>query len=101
MNPLSSRGATIRMAGLTTLIVVGATFPLWNSSYWIRIATGVALWAGLGSVLGVLAAGLFLGVLQALTTTYIGADYTLMVVFVVLSVALLIFPHGITRSRAT
>ena len=61
----------------------------------------VVVLAGLGSVLGVLAAGLFLGVLQALTTTYIGADYTLMVVFVVLSVALLVFPHGITRSRAT
>jgi branched-chain amino acid transport system permease protein len=29
----------------------------------------------------------------------VGADYTLMVVFVVLFVALLLFPHGITRRR--
>ena len=57
----------------------------------------VVVLAGLGSVLGVLAAGLFLGVLQSLTTTYVGADYTLLVVFVVLFVALLIFPHGISR----
>ena len=57
----------------------------------------VVVLAGLGSVLGVLAAGLFLGVLQALTTTYIGADYTLMTVFVVLFVVLLLMPQGVSR----
>ncbi len=41
----------------------------------------VVVLAGLGSVVGVLAAGLFLGVLQSLVTTYVGADYTLLVVF--------------------
>src|SRR5665811_2127748 len=60
----------------------------------------VVVLAGLGSVLGVLAAGLFLGVLQSLTTTYVGADYTLMVVFVVLFIALLVFPQGLGRRRA-
>jgi branched-chain amino acid transport system permease protein len=60
----------------------------------------VVVLAGLGSVLGVLAAGLFLGALQSLTTTYVGADYTLMVVFVALFVALLLFPQGISRKRA-
>ena len=59
----------------------------------------IVVLAGLGSVLGVLAAGLFLGVLQSLTTTYIGADYTLMVVFVVLFLALLVFPQGVGRRR--
>jgi branched-chain amino acid transport system permease protein len=60
----------------------------------------VVVLAGLGSVLGVLAAGLLLGALQSLTTTYVGADYTLMVVFVALFVALLLFPQGISRKRA-
>jgi branched-chain amino acid transport system permease protein len=60
----------------------------------------VVVLAGLGSVLGVLAAGLFLGALQSLTTTYVGADYTLMVVFIALFVALLLFPQGISRKRA-
>jgi branched-chain amino acid transport system permease protein len=45
----------------------------------------------------VMAAGLFLGVLQSLVTTYVGADYTLLVVFGVLFVALLLFPQGISR----
>ncbi|GFG52385.1 branched-chain amino acid ABC transporter permease [Mycolicibacterium agri] len=57
----------------------------------------VVVLAGLGSVIGVLAAGLFLGVLQSLVTTYVGADYTLMVVFAVLFLALLLFPQGISR----
>jgi branched-chain amino acid transport system permease protein len=57
----------------------------------------VVVLAGLGSVVGVLAAGLFLGVLQSVVTTYVGADYTLMVVFAVLFVALLLFPQGISR----
>ena len=48
----------------------------------------VVVLAGLGSVVGVLAAGLFLGVLQSLVTTYVGADYTLLVVFAVLFLAL-------------
>jgi branched-chain amino acid transport system permease protein len=57
----------------------------------------VVVLAGLGSVVGVMAAGLFLGVLQSLVTTYVGADYTLLVVFAVLFVALLLFPQGISR----
>ena len=57
----------------------------------------VVVLAGLGSIVGVFAAGLFLGVLQALVTTYVGADYTLMVVFGVLFIALLVFPQGISR----
>lgn len=47
MTSLASRGNAIRMAGLAALIVIGATLPLWTTPYWIRIATGVALWAGL------------------------------------------------------
>ena len=57
----------------------------------------VVVLAGLGSVVGVLAAGLFLGVLQSVVTTYVGADYTLLVVFAVLFIALLLFPQGISR----
>lgn len=65
------------------------------------LAFFVVVLAGLGSVLGVFAAGLFLGVLQSLVTTYVGADYTLMVVFAVLFVALLVFPRGISRRGLT
>lgn len=57
----------------------------------------VVVLAGLGSVIGVLVAGLFLGVLQSLTTTYIGAEYTLVTVFAVLFIILLALPQGIGK----
>lgn len=43
----TSRARTIRMAGLVAFAIVAVTLPLWSTPYWIRIATGVALWAGL------------------------------------------------------
>jgi branched-chain amino acid transport system permease protein len=48
-------------------------------------------------VLGVLVAGLLLGVLQALVTVYVGASYTLGVVFAVLFLTLIVSPRGILR----
>ena len=46
---------------------------------------------------GVLVAGLFLGILQALVTVYVGADYTLAIVFGVLFAVLLVSPQGLLR----
>lgn len=55
----------------------------------------VAVLAGLGSVGGVLAAGLALGLLESLVGTYIGARYSLLIVFGVLFLVLLVAPKGI------
>jgi len=87
--------------GLTAMagVLVGAVYSL-TPEIGLRytlLAFFVVVLAGLGSVVGVFVAGLFLGVLQSLVTTYVGAEYTLMVVFVVLFVALLLFPRGISR----
>ncbi|MGH3367618.1 MAG: branched-chain amino acid ABC transporter permease [Nocardioidaceae bacterium] len=87
--------------GLTAMAgaVIGAVYSM-TPEVGLRytlFAFFVVVLAGLGSVIGVFVAGLFLGVLQALVTTYVGADYTLMVVFAVLFVALLVFPRGISR----
>jgi len=53
--------------------------------------------AGLGSVTGVLAAGLLLGVLEALVAIYIGASYSYLLVFGVLYLTLLVAPEGLFR----
>lgn len=44
---LGGKMSTVQKAGVAALIVVGATLPLWTTPYWVRIGTGVALWAGL------------------------------------------------------
>lgn len=87
--------------GLTAMsgVLIGAVYSM-SPEVGLRytlFAFFVVVLAGLGSVLGVLVAGLFLGVLQSLVTTYVGADYTLMVVFGVLFLVLLVFPQGISR----
>lgn len=57
----------------------------------------VAVLAGLGSVGGVLVAGLALGLVESLVGTYIGTRYSLLVVFATLYLVLLISPKGILQ----
>lgn len=87
--------------GLTAMAgaMIGAVYSMTPEVglHYTLFAFFVVVLAGLGSVIGVFVAGLLLGILQALVTTYVGADYTLMVVFGVLFVALLVFPRGISR----
>ncbi|EPC03689.1 ABC transporter permease [Litchfieldella anticariensis FP35 = DSM 16096] len=57
----------------------------------------VAVLAGLGSVGGVLVAGLVLGLVESLVGTYVGTRYSLLVVFATLYLVLLISPKGILQ----
>lgn len=88
-------------AGLTAMagVLIGAiyTFTAQVGPQYSLLAFFVVVMAGLGSIGGVLVAGLFLGMLQALVTVYVGADYTLAIVFGVLFVVLLVSPQGVLR----
>ena len=42
-----TRRAAVRSLWVAALVIVAATLPLWAGPYWVRIGTGVALWAGL------------------------------------------------------
>lgn len=87
--------------GLTAMagVLIGAIYSVTAQvgPQYTLLAFFVVVLAGLGSIGGVLVAGLFLGVLQALVTVYIGADYTLAVVFGVLFAVLLVSPRGLLR----
>lgn len=88
-------------AGLTAMagVLIGAIYSITaqDGPGYTLLAFFVVVLAGLGSVGGVLVAGIFLGVMQAIVTVYIGADYTLAVVFGVLFVVLLVSPQGLLR----
>lgn len=64
------------------------------------LAFFVVVLAGLGSVGGVLVAGIFLGLLEAFISVYVGASYTHLVVFITLYLVLLVAPQGIRRRAA-
>jgi branched-chain amino acid transport system permease protein len=86
-------------AGLTGMagVLIGAIYAVTAQIglQYALLAFFVVVLAGLGSVLGVLVAGMVLGVLQALVTIYVGPSYTLGVVFLALFLTLLVAPRGI------
>jgi branched-chain amino acid transport system permease protein len=88
-------------AGLTAMagVLIGAIYSMTAQigPQYTLLAFFVVVLAGLGSVEGVLVAGLFLGILQSLVAVYVGADYTLGVVFLVLFAVLIISPRGLLR----
>jgi branched-chain amino acid transport system permease protein len=92
-------------AGLTGMagVLIGAIYAVTAQigPQYALLAFFVVVLAGLGSVVGVLVAGLILGVLQALVTIYVGPSYTLAVVFLVLFLTLLVSPRGILRRGMT
>jgi branched-chain amino acid transport system permease protein len=92
-------------AGLTGMagVLIGTIYSITAQSgpRYTLLAFFVVVLAGLGSISGVLLAGLLLGLLQSLVTIYIGADYTLAVVFGVLFLTLLVSPRGILRRGVT
>ncbi|EAZ99039.1 branched-chain amino acid ABC transporter permease [Marinobacter sp. ELB17] len=78
--------------------VLIATIYSVNPSVGVRytlFAFFVAVLAGLGSVGGVLIAGLALGLLESLASTYVGSRYSLLIVFGVLFLVLLVAPKGV------
>src|SRR5699024_10522516 len=91
----------VGMTGMAGVLMgsVYSTNPIVGLRYTL-LAFFVVVLAGLGSVLGVLVAGLILGILQAFVTVYVGANYTLMTVFMVLFVVLLVLPNGLARRSA-
>ena len=86
-------------AGLTGMagVLIGAIYAVTAQvgPQYALLAFFVVVVAGLGSVLGVLVAGLLLGLIQAVVTVYIGPSYTLGIVFAVLFAILLVSPRGI------
>lgn len=88
-------------AGLTSMagVLIGGIYSITaqDGPTYTLMAFFVVVLAGLGSVGGVLIAGLVLGVLESLVTVYVSADFTLAIVFGVLFLVLVLSPRGILR----
>jgi branched-chain amino acid transport system permease protein len=88
-------------AGLTAMsgVLIGGIYSITaqDGPQYTLLDFFVVVLAGLGSIGGVLVAGLLLGILQALVTVYVSADYTLAIVFGVLFLTLVISPRGLLR----
>jgi branched-chain amino acid transport system permease protein len=58
-----------------------------------------AILGGIGSVPGALLGGLLVGLAEAVTVEYLGAEWRSAVAFLVLSAVLLVRPHGLFGRR--
>lgn len=91
-------------AGITAMagVLIGGIYSITaqDGPSYTLLAFFVVVLAGLGSIGGVMIAGLLLGIVQSLVTVYVSADYTLAIVFGVLFLILVVSPRGILRKGA-
>jgi branched-chain amino acid transport system permease protein len=89
-------GLGLAMAGIAgcLLAAIFPTSPL-NSAHYLHIAFVACVLGGLGSILGAVAGGLLLGVVESLGGLFIGAEYSTTVAAVILLLMLLVRPQGL------
>ena len=89
-------GIGIAMAGIAgcLLAAIFPTSPL-NSVHYLHIAFVACVLGGLGSILGAVAGGLLLGVVESLGALFLGAEYGTTVAAVILLLMLLVRPQGL------
>jgi len=82
-------------------ILMGLTFTFVPSTSldWLIIAFGVVVLGGLGSLRGVIAGGLIMGLTVVLSAYYLGVQYQLFLCYVVILIVLALRPEGIFGYR--
>ncbi|MEM7634632.1 MAG: branched-chain amino acid ABC transporter permease, partial [Pseudomonadota bacterium] len=89
------------LAGVAGLLIA----PLFNVSANMGLVFGIkafatAILGGIGSAWGVVLAGLLYGLVEALTTAFLGSSYTQIISFSLIILALLFMPNGLLGSAA-
>lgn len=89
-------GLGLAMAGIAgcLLAAIFPTSPL-NSAHYLHIAFVACVLGGLGSILGAVAGGLLLGVVESLGSLFVGAEYGTTVAAVILLLMLFTRPQGL------
>jgi branched-chain amino acid transport system permease protein len=100
VNPKKSYAYTYGLGTIATGIggiLMGLTFTFVPSTSleWLTIAFGVVVLGGLGSMRGVLAGGLIMGLSQVLSAYYLGVQYQLLLSYIVILIVLALRPEGI------
>lgn len=62
---------------------------------WLMKGLAVVVLGGLGSIPGTMLGGFIIGMVESFGTTYIGGDYSFMMIFLVLLIVLLVRPRGL------
>ncbi|MBS7647467.1 MAG: branched-chain amino acid ABC transporter permease [Candidatus Bathyarchaeia archaeon] len=100
VNPKKTYAYTYALGTIATGlagVLMGLTFTFVpsNSLDWLTIAFGVVVLGGLGSMRGVLAGGLIIGLSHVLSAYYLGVQYQLLLGYIVILIVLALRPEGI------
>jgi len=87
-------GAAITAVSGSLISLSFSVFPSMGGDY-LLFSFFIVVLGGLGHIPGALAGGLILGILQSLSTNFLGAGMTYILVFIVLYVVLIVRPAGI------
>jgi branched-chain amino acid transport system permease protein len=87
-------GALAGAAGVVVGVAFNSIHFLMGESLLLRAFVVVVL-GGMGSISGSLVAGLLLGLVQVLTTTYVSSQLSDAIIFGLLFLALLVAPNGL------
>lgn len=120
MSAVVQRPEAARIMGIDTRFVIAASFaistmlagvaglliaPLFNVSAGMGLVFGIkafatAILGGITSAWGVVLAGLLYGLVEALTTAFLGSSYTQIISFSMIILALFFMPNGILGKAA-
>lgn len=115
MSAVVQRPEAARLMGIDTRFVIAAAFaistilagiaglliaPLFNVSAGMGLVFGIkafatAILGGITSAWGVVLAGLLYGLVEALTTAFLGSSYTQIIAFSMIILALFVMPNGL------
>jgi len=97
---LASFAISVSLAGIPSVLIGLQSFSPTAGIQWFNKGIIVVMLSGIGNIYGVFPAGLFLGIIEALSVFFFGATYREVTGLVVFVIILILFPTGLLGSGA-
>jgi len=97
---LISFGISVGLASIPSALIGLQSFSPTAGIQWFNKGIIVVMLSGIGNIYGVFPAGLFLGIIEALSVFLFGATYREVTGLVVFVLILILFPRGLSGKRA-
>ncbi len=97
---LASFAISVSLASIPAVLIGLQSFSPTAGIQWFNKGIIVVMLSGIGNIYGVFPAGLFLGIIEALSVFFFGATYREVTGLVVFVIILILFPRGLLGSGA-
>jgi branched-chain amino acid transport system permease protein len=97
---LVSFAIAVSLAGIPSVLIGLQSFSATSGMQWFNKGIVVVMLSGMGNIYAVFPAGLFLGIIEALSVFLFGATYREVTGLAVFILVLILFPRGLLGKRA-